>query len=212
MGWWITLGILFLLAVLPLGASVFYDEEGPRVFVIAGPIRFKVFPGEKKEKKETSQKEKPKKETPKKEKKEKSAPAAGENAPKEKKGGSVLDFLPLVKVGVDLLDDLRRKIRIDHLKLILTMAADDPCDLAVNYGRANAALAALMARLEHWLVIKKREVRVNCDFTADETVILARLDLTVTLGRILSLAVCYGVRALITFMKIKKQRKGGADL
>ena len=120
--------------------------------------------------------------------------------------------MPLVQVALDLLNDLRRKIRINHLRLILTMAGDDPCDLAVNYGRANAAMAALLSQLERWLVIKKREVRVNCDFTADETVILARLDLTITLGRILSLAVCYGIRALITFLKIKKQQKGGANL
>ncbi len=217
MGWWITLGILILLAILPLGASVIYDEDGPKVWVIAGPVRIKVFPLKKKEKKE-----KPKKDTKQEEAAapaqaapaEKAAGAKDEKkpAPQQKKGGSILDFLPLVNVALDFLNDLRRKIRINHLKLVLTMAADDPCDLAVNYGRANAAMAALLAQLERWLVIKKREVRVNCDFTADETVILARLDLTITLGRILSLAVRYGIRALVTFMKIKKQQEGGANL
>lgn len=211
MGWWITFGILFLLAILPLGASVMYDEEGPRVWVIAGPVRIKVFPLKKKDKKEKTKKEETKspedqsstQEQPKEEKKP---------APPKKKGGSVLDFLPLVNVALDFLNDLRRKIRINHLKLILTMAADDPCDLAISYGRANAAMAGLMSQLERWLVIKQREVRVNCDFTASETVIIARLDLTITLGRILSLAVCYGIRALTTFLKIKKQQEGGADL
>ena len=210
MGWYITMAILFLLAILPLGASVLYDAEGVRVRVVAGPLKLQVFPLKKKPKKD-----KPKKDKPKKEKKKKPAPEPGEPGapkPREKKGGSWKDFLPLVRVALDLLNDLRRKLRVDHLKLHLTMAADDPCDLAVNYGRMNAALAGLLSQLERFLVIKKRDVHVDCDFTASETVILARLDLTITLGRILSIAVVYGIRALLTFLKIKKQREGGADL
>ena len=54
MGWWITLAILVLLAILPLGVSVKYDSEGPLVRVILGPVRFTVFPLPKKEKKEKS--------------------------------------------------------------------------------------------------------------------------------------------------------------
>ena len=213
MGWIITFAILFLLAILPLGASVLYDEDGPRVRIVAGPVKIQVFPLKKKPKKD-----KPKTEKPKKEKKpgKKAAPAenapAKQPAPKPKTGGSVLDFWPLVQVALDLLNDLRLKLRVDHLKLHMTMAADDPCDLAINYGRMNASLAGLITQLERFLVIKKRDVHIDCDFAADQTVILARLDLTITLGRILSIAVRYGVRALTTFLKIKKQREGGADL
>ena len=204
MGWIIALLILFLLAILPLGASVLYDEDGPRVRIVAGPVKIQVFPMKK-----------TKKEKPKKEAKKKPAPkdkGAKKPAPKPKSGGSWTDFLPLVRVALDLLNDLRRKLRVNELKLHLTMAADDPCDLAVNYGRMNASLAGLLSQLERFLVIKKRDIHVDCDFTASETVILARLDLTITLGRILSIAVVYGIRALMTYLKIKKQREGGADL
>ena len=210
MGWLIALALLVLLAILPLGASVLYDEDGPRVRIVAGPLKIQVFPLKKKPKKN-----KPKAEKPKKDKKPKKAAPEGEKPepfPKPKTGGSWTDFLPLVRVAVDLLNDLRRKLRVDHLKLHLTMAGDDPCDLAVNYGRMNASLATLIAQLERFLVIKKRDVHIDCDFAASETVILARLDLTITLGRILSIAAVYGVRALTTFLKIKKQREGGADL
>ena len=210
MGWLIALAVLVLLAILPLGASVLYDEDGPRVRIVAGPLKIQVFPLKKKPKKN-----KPKAEKPKKDKKPKKAAPEGEKPepfPKPKTGGSWTDFLPLVRVALDLLNDLRRKLRVDHLKLHLIMAGDDPCDLAVNYGRMNASLAALIAQLERFLVIKKRDVHIDCDFAASETVILARLDLTITLGRILSIAAVYGVRALTTFLKIKKQREGGADL
>ena len=208
MGWLIFLAILVLLAILPLGASVLYDADGPRVRIVAGPVKIQVFPMKKKPKKDKPKKEKPKKE-------QKKPAQAGEEQkpfPKPKTGGSWTDFLPLVRIALDLLNDLRRKLRVDHLKLHLTMAADDPCDLAVNYGRMNASLAGLIAQLERFLVIKKRDVRIDCDFTASQTLILARLDLTITLGRILSIAVIHGLRALTTFLKIKKQREGGADL
>ena len=215
MGWFITFVILFLLAILPLGASVIYDEDGVVVRVVAGPLKIKVFPLKKKPKKDKTKKEK----KPKKQKKaaeqsaESTAPAEQKKpAPKQKKGGSLLDFLPLVKIALELLNDFRRKLRVDHLKLHLTMAADDPCDLAINYGRMNASLAGLIAQLERVFVIKKRDVHIDCDFTASQNVIFARLDLTITLGRILCIAVYHGVRALMTFLKIKKQQEGGADL
>ena len=201
MGWIIALLILFLLAILPLGASVLYDEDGPRVRIVAGPVKIQVFPMKKKARKDKAKKKPAKAEKP-----------AKKPAPKPKSGGSWTDFLPLVQVALDLLNDFRRKLRVNELTLHLTMAGDDPCDLAVNYGRMNASLAALLTQLERFLVIRKRDVHIDCDFAASETVILARLDLTITLGRILSIAAVYGVRGLKTFLNIKKQREGGADL
>jgi len=43
MGWLITLGILVLLAVLPLGIHIRYDEDGVLGKLIAGPIRILLF-------------------------------------------------------------------------------------------------------------------------------------------------------------------------
>ena len=71
MGWLITLGILVLLAVLPLGIHIRYDEDGALGKLIAGPIRILLFPRPKKEKKEKPKKE-PKPKKKKKEEKEKS--------------------------------------------------------------------------------------------------------------------------------------------
>lgn len=201
MGWLIALAVIVLLAVLPLGASVKYDSGGLLVRLIAGPARITLFPRKKKDKEE----KKPKKET----KKEEPAPKT-EAAPKEKTGGKLTDFLPLVQVALDFLGEFRRKLRVNRLEMKIIMAGGDPCDLAVNYGRAWAALGNLVPLLERCFVIKKRDLEVECDFVAEETLIYARLDLTITLGRILSLAVRYGIRALQEFLKIMKLRKGGA--
>lgn len=216
MGWLIAFGILFLLAILPLGASVKYNADGPLIRIIGGPIRLTVFPRKKKDKKENKPKKEKKKnkeeDAPSEEEKSKKKTVAGEEAPdEEKKGGSVLDFLPLVQVGINFLGDFRRKLRVNRLDLKLIMAGDDPCDLATNYGRIWEAIGNLFPLLERAFVIKKRDIEVECDFEASETVISARLDITITLGRIISLAVRYAVRALIEFIKIKNKRKGGAS-
>ncbi len=220
MGWLIALGVVALLAILPLGASVKYNADGPLVRVIAGPIRFTVYPRPKKEKKSNpkAEEKKAKKEADKKAKKQeqqksKEKTASEKNTvpliPKEK-GGSLTDFLPLVKVVLDFLGDFRRKLRVKVLEVKLIMAGDDPCDLAVNYGRAWAALGNLLPRLERLFVIKKRDLQIECDFTASETLVIARLDLTITLGRLLALLAVLGWRAVREYLKINNKRKGGA--
>ena len=216
MGWIITLCILFLLAILPLGVSVVYNSDGPLVKVIAGPLKIKVYPQRKKTKKEKKKTEPKKAETEPAEKAEESLPKPPQPPKPEKgdgkkeKGGSLLDFLPLVKLALSFLGDFGRKIRLNVLELKLIMAASDPCDLAVNYGRAWAAVGNLMPQLERLFVIRKRNVEVECDFTASETLVIAHLDITITLGRLLALVVLYGIRALIEYFAIQKKRKGGA--
>ena len=214
MGWLITLGMLILLAVLPLGISVKYNSEGPQARVVLGPLRITVFPFPKKERKEKKKEPKPEleKAPPPEPVPQNPAPPPKpkEAKPKEEKGGSLLDFLPLVKLALRLLGDLRRKLRLDVLELKLIMGGGDPANLAINYGRAWAAVGNLMPQLERIFVIKKRDIEVECDFTASETLVIARLDLTITLGRLLSLVGVYAIRALITFLKINKKRKGGA--
>ena len=209
MGWLVTLGILVLLAVLPLGIHIRYDEDGVLGKLIAGPVKILLFPKPKKEKGE--QKKKPKREKKKPAKKKKSATSSTTaQAPAKKKGGSVTDFLPLVDVALGLLNDLRRKLRVDCLELKVVMAGGDPCDLAVNYGKAWAALGNLQPLLERVLVIKKRDIDIECDFVAPSTLITARVDITITLGRVLALVAVNGFKAVKEFLKIMKKRKGGA--
>lgn len=207
MGWIITFACFFLLAILPLGASVLYDENGICVRIIAGPCKITVFPLPKWLKKSSKPKPKEKKTDSK-----NSNQPAKEKTEKEKqtKGGSWKDFIPFVKLAVDFLGDFRRKLRLNHLEMKLILAGSDPCDVAVNYGRAWAALANLLPRLERVFVIGKRDLEVECDFTSSETLVTARLDISITLGRLIALVVVYGIRGLKVFLQFKKKRKGGA--
>ena len=212
MGWLIPFGVLFLLAVLPLGVRVNYDSDGPRVKVILGPVKFTVYPLPKKEKKkkEPAKKQEKKEETQEENLPKPPQPPKQEKPKEKKKGGSLTDFIPFVKLIFNFLGDFRRKLRLDNLYLRLVLASSDPCDLAVNYGKTWAAVGNLLPALEKWFVIKKREIDVECDFTASETLVIAHADLTITLGRLLSLVIVYAVRALTEYLKLKKKRKGGA--
>ena len=200
MGWLIALAVLVLLGCLPLGASVRYDEGGLRVRLLLGHIRITLYPvpgwldrllhrpsKEEKQPKETKPQPKEKPEAP------------------TQSGGDWKRFLPLLRTGLDFLGDLRRKLRVNRLVLRLTLGGGDPADLAVNYGRAWAALGNLMPRLERAFVIKKRDVEVQCDFLSENTAIVFAMDLTITLGRLLSLAVVYGIRAIKQFSSMKNK-------
>ena len=199
MGWYIALGIIFLLAILPLGVGFSYDCDGAIVSVLVGPLRLKVYPMKKAN-------EKPKKEEVPKEKK----PSNKLSTKKQtKKGGSIQDFMPLVRVALDFLGDFRRKLRVRKLELNVVLGGGDPCDLAINYGKAWAALGNLWPRLEQIFVIRKRDVEIQCDFEASQTFVTACVEVTITLGRLLWLVAVYGVRAIREFMKLQKLQKGG---
>ena len=203
MGWLIFLAILIGLGCLPLGVRLRYDEDGPLAAVLLGRLPIVLYPPPGWLKKLTSREKKtgenkPKEEKPKKEKPQKAA----ENP----QGGSWKKFLPLVQLGLHFLGDFRRKLRVNRLVLRLTLAGDDPCDLAVNYGRAWAAVGNLLAALERAFVIQKRDVEVQCDFLGEETKVVFAMDLTITLGRVLGLLVKYGIRAVTILLKMKNQK------
>ena len=61
--------------------------------------------------------------------------------------------------------------------------------------------------LSRLFVIKKKDIRVACDFEAESTLIYLRMMVTITLGRIMQLLVRYGIRAVKQLLAMKKQRK-----
>ncbi len=251
------MGILILIAIIPLGVSARYDAKGPAVWVIAGFLKIPIYPRKPKKKpKEVPKKAEPEsipqpepetepelellepivleepkpapkpepepepeeqpqpqpKQQPRQEPKQPPKRTPRQEKPKTKPapeptlGGSWTDFLPLVDVALEALKDLRHKLRLDHFQLYLTLAGEDPCDVAVNSGRIYASMAVLMGQLQNWFVIKKQDVRVDCDFQAEQTLVVARLDVTIRLYRIIALAVVNGWKAWKTYSNIQSQR------
>ena len=208
MCWLIALGILVAIALIPLGVDASYDCDGFLLDVKIGSMPIHILP-----KKEIgTQKPKADKKTKKQKSSSKKAGKSTNQPPKQKKkGGSWTDFLPLVQVALDFLNAFRQKLRIQRLELKMILAADDPCDLAINYGRAWAALGNLMPKLERCFVIKKRNLEVECDFEATQTVVEARFYGNITVVRLLWILMKYAVRGIKEFMNMKKLRKGGAS-
>ena len=191
MGWIITAVVLFGLAILPLGASIIYDSEGARASLKLWVFRFPVYPSAKKKKKEKASK-----------------PSA-KTVQTKKGGGKLSDFYPFVRLVLDFLVDFRHKLRVDYLKLKLVLAGEDPADLALNYGKSQIALANLWPLLERCFVIKKRDMEVQCDFEGSHTTVEARLEISITLARLLALGCRHGFRGIQEFMNIRKKRQGG---
>ena len=192
MVWLILAAVLVGLGFLPLGFRGVYRDSDPGVWLLIGPLKFRVYPGKNKEKQQDAKSDNQKKTT--------------------SKGGSYRDFLPVTRAVFDFLGQFRRKIRINDLELRLTLAGDDPADLAVNYGRAWIALGNLLPQLERLFVIKNRNLDVTCDFTADKTMMYARVDATITLARTIHLLSMHGIKILKELFELKKLRKGGAQL
>lgn len=193
MGWLIALAVLVGIALLPIGIRGVYRESTAGVWVLIGPLKFRLYPAKPKAKKTSSQ---PKKDD-------------NKNA---KKGGSLSDFYPIVRTVLDFLEQLRRKVRVKDLEFRVILAGDDPCNLAVNYGRAWAALGSLMPQLDRFLSIRKKNVEVECDFVAETTKVYAKVDATLSLARAFSLGARHGIKIIKDILKLKKLRKGGAEL
>ena len=200
MVWGVVLTVLAILCCVPLGIHFVFNVSGFTVDFAIGPIKKRIYPGNKAAKTGDSQTTA----------KRTSSEKRSKTNTDEKKGGDLADFLPLLRIAADFLGDLRRKVRVKRLDFLLIMAEDDPCDLAINYGRAWAAVEGIMPQLERLFVIKKRDVQVCCDFTASKTTLYLRAMVAITAGRLLGLLIRYGIRACKEYFKMISKRKGGA--
>lgn len=205
MGWLIALGVFLVIFSIPLGATLQYDSDGIIVKIIAAFFRFQIYPLNRKGK-SAAQSTKPAPAPA------KQAASKGAAKPAPKAGGSLKDFFPFIRIGMQFLNSFRQKLRVNLLQLRIILAGDDPCDLAVNYGRAWAAVGTLMPQLERVFVIGKRDIEVECDFIETETKVIFHMDITITIGRLLMLAVIYGCYTIREFFRFKKKRKGGVSI
>ena len=119
MGWLIALGIITLMAILPLGVSIRYDADGLVVKLIIGPVKVTLYPRTQNVKKEKDHKQGTEQQPI------ESAPPAQtnstaqtesvqvkEDSPAKSSGGPITDFLPLLRIVLDMLGTFRRRLRL----------------------------------------------------------------------------------------------------
>lgn len=206
MTWWmvllLVLAVLALIGCIPVGVDAAYRTEGLFVSAKLGPFRLQILPRKPKKPKKTPRSAKTAAPTAEK------SDAAAADAPKKSLSlpGGMDGILRIAQLAVDVLGDLRRKLRVEELTVRVTVGGD-PADAAMAYGRAWALIGALMPLLERILVIKKRDIQPVLDYNEEKMSVSARLVLTITVGRALALA----LRAGVGFLRLLHEtKKGGA--
>ena len=211
------LGLILLICFIPVGVMAEYSREGPAVTAKIGPIPLKLLPRppkteEQTQKEQQKKAEKAKKEQEKKEKKAQEKQKKQESEkPKEKPklGGLIPLFKDLLGIVIDFLSHFRRKLKIKELTLHLTIGGggDDPANSAKLYGMAWAALGNLWTVLERVFIIQNRDVQVNIDFFTEENTVYVKATARIFVGAVLQMGILYGLRALRSYLKYRKQTK-----
>ena len=192
----IVLLVLLLISLIRVGARVRYGEAGLFVHVLAGPVRIQVLPA------------KPREKAPKKKKKKK---------PKEKKPkpegqpGTLSRLMQLLPTVGEVCGTLKRKIRIDDLKLDLIWGGSDAAAIALGYGQANAVLGMLWPIFDNNFKVKRHSFQIGMDYERTQPAVELEAAATFTVGQIVALGVRYGVKALIIWVRsgrpVKKRQE-----
>ena len=198
MWWLIALAAILLIGFIPIGVRGIYDSNGARAWLMIGEIGVLIYPKRRNKKVLRKRRNNRSKKT---------TASDGNN----KSGGSSTEFIPIVKLILEILRDLRKQLQVDLLELKITLAQDDPSDLAINYARTWQALGNLIPQLERYCNIKKRDINVSCDFTAQQMQIFAQLQVSITVGRAIILLGRHGLRILKNNLQSTNTRKGGAE-
>ena len=194
----IILAIIILILVIPFGVSLAYEEEELSVAARVLCFNIGIIPGRDKP-------EKPEK--VKKEKKPKKPKDEAEDEEKPKKDIKYLlkpdVIIKLLKLLIDTLSRFRKKLTVNNFKLHLVVASDDPCDAAIMYGVVNTLLGILQSKQGRAFKVLKSDVQTAVDFESSDLAADVALTITISLGRILAVAIIAG----FGFLKIIKNAK-----
>lgn len=167
-----------LACFFPIRIVARYDGKEAGAWLWLGPVKYQLYPEEEEKKKPLGEKH-------------------AKSANGEASDDTIIVFFEQVKKAVELLLKLREHLTVKKLEFKLILAGGDPAELAVNYGRAWATLGNLIPQLERFLCIKKRDLEVECDFTAPKTKIYAYADLRIPLNK--------AIYVLYKYSKIKEK-------
>lgn len=199
MGWVIGLAAVAFLVFVPFELRGEYDLAGARAWFQIGPWRYSLYPAQRKNRRKQSSVSR-------------KSTSANSSENKNKSDGKLDGFLSIAKIIWDFIKDLHGKMRVELLELKVMIGDSDPADLAIKYGQACGMMAGFLPQLDRFFIIKKQDVDISCDFEATETLVTAKLYISVTVGRLFSLLLNHGMKFIKNDIKTKNQRKGGAKV
>lgn len=193
----VILVVLWLISLIRVGGRVSYGAAGLFVFLLLGPVKLCLFPAKKEKEGEWQPK-------PKKEKRKKKKPVAADKQkkePKEGQPGTLARLMKLLPVAGQACGALKRKIRVDDLRVELIWGGSDPAAIALGYGQANAALGILWPLFANNFKVKRHSFEIRMDYGCTQPAVELQAALTFTIGQIITLGVHYGVKALVIWVK-----------
>ncbi len=218
----ILLALILLIFFVPYGVDAAYEEEVLTVKVKAGPVRIRLLPKKPLTEKQQARRDKKqaKKAAKKKaaEEKKKKAAEEAEGKPKDetiklgKKREITLDFLiALARMAVRAVRRFFRSFSIDFLKLHYIVAGPDPYNVAMQYGILCAAIEELCALSAGKIRLRRKDIAIGSDFTAQKQTINARVVITLQLYKLVHLAVAFGVEYLKWKWNDRREKKTAAE-
>ena len=125
--------------------------------------------------------------------------------------GTALDTLPLVQqllpLALEAAEVFQGKLRMDKLELCILLAGEEPDQLALRYGQANALLGAAWLPLNRAFRVVDGSASVRLDWEGEKSSFYADLSLSIRLGQVLWLGAYFGARALIRIWKVQQTRR-----
>lgn len=194
------LALILLIFFVPYGVDVSYDAGAVDLRIKAGPVRVPI-PLGKKGKRD------------KKPKKNKSADkdVTDETVKVKPKEKPDYDFL-LALTGMAL-RAIRRFIKsfsVDFFKLHYTVAGSDPYQTAMQYGYACQAVETLPLLVGDAVIVRRRDIAIAPDFTADRPEIAVRVVISLQLYKLVHLAAAFGAEFLQWKINDRREKKAAA--
>lgn len=194
--------VLVLLALLPVGVIVQYDDGQLQLQLGIGHLRITVYPPKevsdwKRLKKQAKQRKKKQK------RKAKKQEQSAEQKPKKKL--SLAQLKPMIGLALDVVKSLPRKLLIRDLTVHATFGGSDAAQTAINYGRAWAAIGAVTPVLENTFRIQKRDVDARLDYAAESVKLFLRMDIRMRIGTGVRLILTAGIQFIRILLKNKKK-------
>lgn len=197
----VLLALILLVFFVPYGVDVSYEAGAVGLGIKAGPVRISIPLGEK------GKKEK----EPKKDKEPDKTAAADETIKVKPKKKPDPDFLlALAGMALRAIRRLFRSFSIDYLKLHYTVAGDDPYRTAMQYGCACQAVEALPLLAGGAVSVRRRDIVIAPDFTADKPEISVRIVISLQLYKLAHLAAAFGAEFLQWKINDRREKKAAA--
>lgn len=170
-GWIFTAAALYLLLSMKAGVRLLWKSGTATLKIRIGMFRFSVSTREKRSDKRSG--------------------ATASKAEISKKKRSVKKWVSALlsnwREVLRLVARILRTPKLDLLRLHMTVGGSDAEICAMNYGRICGALSAGLPLVQRIFIVKKQDIDVSCDFSRQETDILAEVEATVHVYEVVAL-------------------------